>query len=110
MSRMRKKTKQQPLWQRMRQAYDRVTGQGLRGELQGCRQLTLQGCERILEYGEHRIRLLLRDPDVCDITVLGKQLVCLSYHADAIVVQGLIRQIVLSDGNETSEQEQTEDV
>lgn len=106
---MSKKAKQ-PLWQRMRQAYDRVSGQGLRGELQGCRQLTLQGCERILEYGEHRIRLLLHDPDMSNITVIGNQLVCLSYHADAIVVQGIIRQIMLCDGSEASEPRQKEDV
>ena len=87
------KERRVPIWKRMRDHYDRATGRGLRGEMQGCRQLTLQGCEKILEYGNRRIRLALRDPDACEITVLGEELVCLSYHPDAVVVQGVIRHI-----------------
>lgn len=81
------------LWRRLQEQYDRALGRGLRGEIQGCRQLILQGCEEILEYGKCRIRLSLRDPDACEIIVSGRELVCLSYHPDAVVVQGRIQQI-----------------
>lgn len=91
---MKKQRKERgSLWRRLREQYDRATGRGLRGEMQGCRQLILQGCEEILEYGKCRIRLALRDPDACEIIVVGRELVCLSYHPDAVVVQGRIQQI-----------------
>ncbi|MBR5615442.1 MAG: YabP/YqfC family sporulation protein [Clostridia bacterium] len=93
-----------PLWKRVRDRYDRVTGRCLRGELQGCRQLVLQGCEKILEYGNCRIRLSLRDPDACEIVVCGRELVCLTYHPDAVVVQGMIHYISFCcDGAEWGE-------
>ncbi len=99
------KQKRVSLWRRMRDRYDCAMGHCLRGEMQGCRQLTLQGCEKILEYGNRRIRLALRDPDACEITVLGEELICLSYHPDAVVVEGRIYHIVLGREDRTCEED-----
>lgn len=85
------------LRQRIRQAYDRTTCRFCRAELSGCRELTLQGCREILEYGHERIVLSVSDPDAAKITVCGEGLLCLSYHTDAVQIKGNIRQIVLDD-------------
>ena len=84
------KEERMALWRRIRETYDRVTAGGCRSEVIGCSRLTLQGCEEILEYGCRCIRLAVKDPDMRQVIVCGEELLCLSYHPDAIQVQGKI--------------------
>ena len=79
-----------PLWRRMREKYDCAVGRWCRAQMTGGSSIVLQGCEEILEYGPTCICLRVRDPDIERVVVCGVGLVCLSYHPDAIEVQGCI--------------------
>ncbi len=96
------------LWCRVRRACADFAQRGSRAELVGCRHLTLQGCDAILDYGRECIRLSVKDPDVCEVIICGKDLVCLSYHPDAVLVQGVIYGITLCrDKNRGTEERST---
>lgn len=82
--------RREPLWRRMRAEYDRVTLNCCRIEAMGSRRVLVQGCEEILAYGRECICLGIRDPDVRVLAINGRELVCLTYHPDAVVVEGEI--------------------
>ncbi len=84
-----------PLWQRMRTMCDQVTHRDLQAELTGAGELKVQGCERILDYTPDCIHLAVRDGKVCEMVICGRELVCLSYHPDAILIRGRIEGIRL---------------
>ena len=79
-----------PLWQRIRAEYDRATLSCCRVEMMGCGQMLIQSCTEILEYGRERIRLAVRDPDARQLVICGSELICLSYHPDAVSIKGCI--------------------
>ena len=83
------------LWQRLRRKYDSATLQCVRAELMGRQRLVLQGCREILQYEPECIVLAVRDPDVSAVCIAGEELLCLSYHADAVVVEGCIESVML---------------
>lgn len=86
-----------PIWQRMKDEYGRATLRCCRAEIMGCSRMTVQGCREILEYGRCCIRLSVCDPDVRELVVCGEELVCLSYHPDAIMIEGRIRAVSFCD-------------
>lgn len=86
-----------PIWQRMKDEYERVTLRCCRIEIMGCSRMTVQGCREILEYGRCCIRLSVCDPDARELAVCGEELVCLSYQPDAIMIEGRIRTVNLCD-------------
>lgn len=100
--------KQEPskpmLWKRMRQKYDRATLRTCRMEIMGNRSVLLQGMYEILEYGHGQIHLGVEDAAVESIVITGRDLVCLSYHADGVLVEGTIDNILMlrHDGCEAS--------
>lgn len=73
---------------RMKAEYDRATLAVCRVEARGCRRLVVEGCERILDFGECCICLAVRDPDARRLVVRGRGLRCLSYHPGAVVIEG----------------------
>ena len=100
----RKKSK--PLWRRMRDEYDSALGRCCRAQLAGGGGLVLQGCEEILEYGQTCICLRVRDPQIERVIVCGVNLVCLSYHPDAVELQGCIECVrFVRQGQEMGERE-----
>lgn len=84
--------------QRVRAALEGVIFQGCRGELTGRRRLMIQGCDRILDFGERCIRLSMREGEVREMAIQGESLRCLSYYPDAIVIVGVIEHIELLGG------------
>lgn len=87
-----------PLWQRMKDDYDRATLRCCRAELMGCSRMTVQGCTEILEYGKQCIRLAVCDPDARELVVCGEGLVCLSYQPDALMIEGRVHALRFCDG------------
>lgn len=91
------------LRRRLRAAYKEELSLGCRGELTGRRRLMIQGCESILDYDETCIRLCVRSGELEEMVICGKELLCQSYHPDAIVIVGEIGRIELwgeEDGHE----------
>ena len=86
-----------PLWQRMRDEYGRATLRCCRTEIMGISRMTVQGCKEILEYGRRCIRLSVCDPDVRQMVICGEDMVCLSYHPDAVMIEGCIRTVSFCD-------------
>ncbi len=80
-------------WRRMRRGYDRLSFQSLRCESESNRTLTVQGCCAILEYTYECIVLQTRDPNVGAVCVCGRELLCLSYHPDAVRIRGEISSV-----------------
>lgn len=83
---------------RMRAEYDRATLAVCRVEARGCRRLVVEGCERILDYGECCICLAVRDPDARCLLVRGRDLRCLSYHPSAVIIEGRMEAVLWCDG------------
>ena len=78
-----------------------VLSGGMRVELRGRHSLLVHGCLRILHYAPEEMRLGLRD---CVLCVTGERLVCHSFLAGAVGVDGLIQGLCfLDDGAETPE-------
>ncbi len=73
-----------------------------RAELTGGRNVLIQGCRDIVCYDPTCISLQVEDPDIGFLSVHGTSLVCLSYHADAVVIEGEIREVTLSGRCERS--------
>lgn len=86
------------LWKRIKAEYGRATWLCCRAEITGGSRMTVQGCREILEYGKCLIRLSVCDPDVRELAVCGEELVCLSYHPDAVMIEGRIRAVELRGG------------
>ena len=81
------------LWRRVRQTYDRTTLSVCRLLCTGGGSMTVQGCTDILEYGKTCIRLSVCDPDIGEVAVCGRNLLCLSYQPDAVRIEGDIDSI-----------------
>lgn len=87
---MRDKQKREPLRARLRKAFYVATGSHCRMEMQGGREMIVQGCCGIEEYTPCSIILRVRDPDYCFLHICGRALLCSSYHTDAVQVCGEI--------------------
>lgn len=70
-------------------------GGGIRLDMRGRNTLTVHGCTRILDYSPCEIRLLMGD---CTLTVGGQRLICTSYLAGAVGIEGCICSISFCDG------------
>lgn len=90
--------KKESLWRRMRREYDRALLHCCRMEMMGRRRLVVQGCRDILEYGRTRIRLAVCDAEIGSLLVCGGELNCLSYHPDAVVIEGEIDTVCFCSG------------
>ena len=101
----RKKREGESVWQRLRQGCDRVLLRNCRCESLSNRLLTVQGCCDIVAYGRECILLAVRDPDVREICICGRDLLCLSYHPDAVQIQGEIFSVTLDSGEHVKEGE-----
>lgn len=75
---------------------DLVDG-GIRVDLRGRHTLTVHGCRRILDYAPETIRLSLGE---CALVVSGERLICTSYLAGAVGIEGSIRGILFQDFEE----------
>lgn len=64
-----------------------LTDGGIRVDLRGRHTLTVQGCRRIVDFSPTVIRLSLGD---CTLAVLGERLLCTSYLAGAVGIEGCI--------------------
>ena len=90
---MANKEERKTFWTRLRQGYDRLAFQCLRCESESNRTLTVQGCCAILEYTRESIVLQACDPDVGTVCICGQELLCLSYHPDAVRIRGVISSV-----------------
>lgn len=82
---------------RLRSEYDRATLALCRIEAMGSRRLVIEGCEAIVDYGETCICLAVRDPDARQLMVRGRNLRCLSYHPNAVVIEGRVEALCWCD-------------
>ena len=64
-----------------------VTGDGLRLDMRGRHTLTVHGCRKIVEYRPDRVRLQMKS---CYLLVRGCRLICVSYLAGAVELEGQI--------------------
>ena len=60
---------------------------GMRVDVRGRHSVSVHGCRRILFYGTEEIRLGMKD---CVVRITGARLVCTSYLAGAVGVEGRI--------------------
>lgn len=65
---------------------DILTG-GFRIELRGRNTMYMQGCRRILKYSESEMVMATMD---FDVRVMGRRLICSSYHTGAVAIEGEI--------------------
>ncbi len=72
-----------------------VLGRGIRLDMRGRNTLTVHGCTGILDFSPCEISLLLGD---CTLTVGGQRLICTSYLAGAVGIEGCICSIQFHDG------------
>lgn len=68
---------------------------GFRLDMRGRHTLTVHGCRRILDYTPGLIRLSL---GAYNLSVQGERLVCTSYLAGAVGIEGCICAINIEDG------------
>ena len=68
---------------------------GFRLDMRGRHTLTVHGCKSILDYSPREIRLALKD---MTLTIGGYRLVCTSYLAGAVGIDGCICFLRLEDG------------
>lgn len=92
-----KKREHESLWRRLRCSCDRLMMQNCRCESLSNQLLTVQGCCRIVEYQTEHILLSVRDPDVKEICICGRDLLCLSYHPDAVQIRGKILSVTFGN-------------
>ncbi len=71
-----------------------VLSGGVRLDMRGRNTLTVHGCTRILDFSPCEIRLSLGD---CALTVVGERLICTSYLAGAVGIEGKINSICFCD-------------
>ncbi len=64
-------------------------------EMQGQNELRLQGCRKILVYTDEKMVLRLRRG--C-LQIMGRRLVCTSYHAGCVVIGGWITALRFCEG------------
>ena len=87
---MIKKERRIPLRARLRKVFCLTTGSHCRMEVQGRREVIVQGCCGIEAYSPCSIVLRVRDPDYCYLHICGSSLLCHSYHTDAVRLCGEI--------------------
>ena len=75
---------------------------GFRAELRGRHSLTVHGVRRIALYTPERITLTVKGGDV---TVAGQRLICTSYLAGAVGIDGHIDSLTVGDGQTEGEAE-----
>lgn len=68
---------------------------GIRLEMRGRHSLYVHGCRRILDFTPSRVTLALKG---CTLTVCGCRLICTSYLAGAVGIEGCIGGISFADG------------
>ena len=85
--------RRESLLRRIRCGYDCVMLNHVRMEITGGERVLIEGCQEILEYGRGRICLSVRDARVRSIAVVGSNLRCLSYHPDAVVIEGELESV-----------------
>ena len=68
---------------------------GLRLDMRGRNTLTVYGCRGILDYSPCEIRLALNEGA---LTVCGQRLICTSYLAGAVGIDGCICALQFEDG------------
>ncbi len=68
---------------------------GIRLDLRGRHTLTVYGCRRIVDFSPCTIRLALTG---CDLVVEGDRLMCTSYLAGAVGIEGCICRMNFEDG------------
>lgn len=78
-------------------ASDALAGE-MRIELRGRNLLFVQGCRRILKYTPKFISLEVKNDS---ILIGGERLVCTSYHAGGVSVEGRISSISFADGRDS---------
>lgn len=71
---------------------------GIRLDMRGRNCLTVHGCTRILHFSPEAVCLELGN---CALTVRGHRLICTSYLAGAVGVEGCICCMEFSDGEVT---------
>lgn len=64
-----------------------LTDGGIRLDMRGRNTLIVHGCRRIMDYAPETIRLSLGD---CVLVITGERLICTSYLAGAVGVEGCI--------------------
>lgn len=74
-----------------------VLNGGIRLDMRGRNTLMVYGCTRILDFSPCEIRLSLKD---CMLVVGGERLICTSYLAGAVGIEGFIRSVCFGDGEE----------
>ncbi|MBE6653469.1 MAG: hypothetical protein E7610_08670 [Ruminococcaceae bacterium] len=72
---------------------------GIRLDMRGRNTLTVHGCTRIMDFSPCEISLCLGGS--CTLTVEGQRLICSSYLAGAVGIEGLICSIRFCDGEVT---------
>lgn len=72
-------------------------GSGLRLDMWGRNSLTVHGCTRILDFSPEAICLCLEEGT---LTVGGQRLICTSYLAGAVGIEGRICSITFCDSRE----------
>ena len=70
-------------------------GGGIRLDMRGRNTLTVHGCTQILDFSPETIRLCLGS---CALAVCGQRLICTSYLAGAVGIEGFICSITFCDG------------
>ncbi len=93
-----KHSPKKPLLDRVAEALDIPTDRAsgdLRLDLRGRRALTVHGCRRIEDFSPTLIRLALADGS---LTVRGCDLLCTSYLAGAVGIEGRICCLQFDDG------------
>ena len=70
---------------------------GLRLDLRGRNSLTVYGCRRIVDFSPTEIRLAMGS---CDLLVEGERLLCTSYLAGAVGIEGCICRMAFSEGED----------
>lgn len=60
---------------------------GMRIEIRGRNSVTVHGCRKIVEYRPDRVRLQMKS---CHLLVRGCRLICVSYLAGAVELEGQI--------------------
>ncbi len=73
---------------------------GLRIELRGRHTLLVHGCRKILQYTSEEMRLAMRG---CVLCVTGERLICHTYLAGAVGVEGKINGICFLDDPKPSD-------
>ncbi len=68
---------------------------GIRLDMRGRHTLTVHGCRRIVDFSPEAIRLALK---ACTLLVRGRRLICTSYLAGAVGIEGEIVCVQFEDG------------